>query len=422
MRYQFSAPLFLPGGRLNPAETSRAILRNHFLCSTCLGRQFTHDFPGRPNQEIGRDMADSAGLASDGRECFICHPLREQLAALEKLALELTKDIECRTMLVGVSIPDEIIKREDELRMRYSLLGSESIRRELSREVGKRLAPKLGLEIDFEKPDVTLVFDLNRKEPRVDVQINPVFIFGRYRKLERGLAQTKRYCFSCRGKGCEACLYTGYESTEAIESMVAKELMAAFQGSDWKFHGAGREDVDARMLGNGRPFVLEIIKPGKRTADLSNLERAINLKWGQSIEILDLKYSERREMQRIKTKKFDKTYEVVIAYRGAVGEEAIRALPDKLSGCEVRQQTPLRVMPRRRDIVRRRLVKELRILDVDIAKGRAKLLVRGESGLYVKELMTGDEGRTQPNAKELLGAEAVEMECLDVVKFHDDFG
>lgn len=28
-----------------------------------------------------------------------------------------------------------------------------------------------------------------------------------------------------------------------------------------KFHSGGREDIDVRMLGNGRPFLIELINP-----------------------------------------------------------------------------------------------------------------------------------------------------------------
>lgn len=37
-------------------------------------------------------------------------------------------------------------------------------------------------------------------------------------------------------------------------------------GVDTKFHSAGHEDVDALILGMGRPFVVGIIEPYHRTA------------------------------------------------------------------------------------------------------------------------------------------------------------
>src|SRR3989442_13830033 len=41
-------------------------------------------------------------------------------------------------------------------------------------------------------------------------------------------------------------------------------------------HGMGREDVDARMLGRGRPFIVEIKEPRKRRIDLEAAVGRIN--------------------------------------------------------------------------------------------------------------------------------------------------
>jgi len=406
-----------------PVEKPRAILKRYRLCDACLGRQFAHDATPEQSVRLGREIRRLVGQDNESPEgeCFICFPTRQQLSELEERVPQAMQGIECDTIQVGVSMSDAVTRREDELRIRYSLLEGESIRRELSHRAGIRLAQRLGAKIDFEKPDVTLIFELSGKAPKLEIQINPIFIFGRYRKLERGITQTKRYCPSCRGKGCETCSFTGYEPGESIEFMIAREMMKLFGGSDWKFHGAGREDVDARMLGNGRPFVIEILNPTKRKRDLGEFERETNGRWQGRLEIFGLRHSTRREMQHIKTKKFDKTYELVISFSDDVTEDALRALPEKVSGCEVRQQTPLRVLPRRKDTVRRRLIKGLQILMVDIPARKAQVRLRAESGLYVKEFLAGDGGRTDPSVKGMLGAANLEVESLDVVSVHDDF-
>ena len=41
--------------------------------------------------------------------------------------------------------------------------------------------------------------------------------------------------------------------------------------------------------------------------------------------------------------------------------------------------------------------------------------IKTEGGLYIKELISGDEGRSQPNVSEILGVEAV-CEQLDVLE------
>lgn len=417
-------PFALAVPEMPDQEKAGRILRKYPLCDSCLGRQFTLAHPGMANEEIGREIRGSLRIPDSeptpASECHLCSEVRARLNELEELVPLRLKEVDFRTFLVGLSVPDGVVWKEDELRMRYSLVDSESIRREFSREVGQRLKEKLSREMDYERPDLTLIFDL-REGGRIDIQINPVFVFGRYRKLERGISQTDRYCPACQGKGCEVCSFTGYENEESIESMVSRTVAIAFQGADWKFHGGGREDIDARMLGNGRPFVVEVLKPRRRTVELARMEEEINESWKGRIEVSCLRESSRREMQHIKTMKFDKTYEVTITYSGQPNEEGLSRLPQDMSGCEVRQETPRRVMPRRKDTARRRLVKKLEVME-DLRDGRLlKLRIRCESGLYVKELVNGDEGRTQPNIKDLLGLEEAEVESLDVAWVHDDF-
>ena len=406
-----------------PLQTASRLLERYELCDACLGRQFKLEVEGKNNDQRGRTIRSMLGReASPPDRCAICSEIRPNLAELEEKALDQLRQLSIDTFLVGMTIPDDVIKREDEIRLRYGLMKGESIKRELAREVGERLCEKTSLEIDFEKPDVTLIFDLSPRRPRVVTQANPVFIFGRYRKFERGLSQTDRYCKYCHGKGCEKCGFTGLETSESIESMIATRAVNAFEGDGWRFHGSGREDIDARMLGNGRPFVLEILKPRGRHVDLTALQEEVNSSFRNRIEILGLRRSSRREMQRIKTRKFDKTYEVLVKYRGSLEDDRLESLADEFSGVEIRQRTPLRVLPRRKDMIRKRLVKSLEVLDHDDGSKSLRVRLRCESGLYVKELFNGDNGRTQPNIKELLGMEEISVGELDVVAFHDDFG
>jgi len=60
-----------------------------------------------------------------------------------------------------------------------------------------------------------------------------------------------------------------------------------------------------------------------------------------------------------------------------------------------------------------------RLAVVDLSGETAQVEVRGESGIYVKELIHGDRGRTQPSVAELLGRSCDVVE-LDVLKVHDD--
>ena len=45
------------------------------------------------------------------------------------------------------------------------------------------------------------------------------------------------------------------------QECITEHVVPLYGASDARFHSAGREDVDVRMLGEGRPFVLELLQP-----------------------------------------------------------------------------------------------------------------------------------------------------------------
>src|SRR4030095_2085467 len=108
-----------------------------------------------------------------------------------------------------------------------------------------------------------------------------IFVEGRYRKLCRDLPQTVFFCPECKGhprrrRGCERCEGFGKLTRDSVQELVGWVAGSAFKTRKNKFHGAGREDVDVRMLGEGRPFVLELIAPKVLDVALAALEAEIN--------------------------------------------------------------------------------------------------------------------------------------------------
>ena len=77
------------------------------------------------------------------------------------------------------------------------------------------------------------------------------------------------------------------------------------------------------------------------------------------------------------------------------------------------QRTPQRVVFRRADRERERLVTVLSIQPRE--SGGLELEVRCEHGTYVKEWVSGDEERTRPSLAELLGVPCA-CEQLDVLE------
>ncbi|RLJ06518.1 MAG: tRNA pseudouridine(54/55) synthase Pus10, partial [Candidatus Aenigmatarchaeota archaeon] len=157
-----------------------------------------------------------------------------------------------------------------------------------------------------------------------------------------------------------------------------------------------------------RPWVLEILKPKKRTLDLKQIQREIN--GSRKVRVKGLRKAGKAEVRQVKQLQPDKSYRVLVETEGEINEKILQRLK-RLKN--IQQRTPLRVAKRRADLVRRRKVKELRWKL--ISKRRFELVLRAEAGLYIKELVTGDEGRTNPSVSGLLGMKAKPLK-LDVIK------
>ena len=177
------------------------------------------------------------------------------------------------------------------------------------------------------------------------------------------------------------------------------------------FHGAGREDVDAQMVGSGRPFVLEIKQPRRRDADLEELRVAVAEGTDGKVEIESLAFATHGMIERVKEHDASKTYRAIVDFVESVAEADFEAAIDALEGATIEQRTPHRVDHRRADLVRERTVLEIDGSLTD--EYTATVEVHGEGGLYIKELVSGDEGRTEPSLAGLLGVDAT-VAALDV--------
>ncbi|HID71604.1 MAG TPA: tRNA pseudouridine(54/55) synthase Pus10, partial [Thermoplasmata archaeon] len=291
---------------------------------------------------------------------------------------------------------------------------STSLEKLLKTEIGKKIQEKTGKIVDFHRPDIMAILDTRYDDVRL--QISSIYIYGRYRKLVRGIPQTVWHCRKCRGKGCRYCHFSGKMYETSVQELIAEPVLKVSGGTKTSFHGMGREDIDALMLGNGRPFVLEIKEPKKRVLDYEKLEKEVNKAHPGLVEILGLRSSSHEEVVKIKSSNYPKRYRVKVKCAQKVEEAKLKKAFQTLTGAVIEQRTPLRVKHRRADKVRKRKVLEIegRILD----DHTLEIEVKGESGLYIKELVHGDGGRTKPSLSELLENEC-EVETLDVIWIYD---
>jgi len=420
--------------------TAQKVISEGLICDNCLGRQFAKLSTGLTNRDRGAairlvlamaadvDAGAFTGAVADVADntvhqtfcgdlrlpecCWVCNGLFEDevLDLWASRALSILETIEYETFLVGTRLSGLLSENEELL---WEVVGTdyaEPLKSEVNREVGKRIASRTGKEVNFTEPDVLLLLDLARET--VESRIKPTYIYGRYQKLVRGIPQTRWYCRECRGAGCKLCNFTGQIASESVEELIAVRAVEAARAAGAKFHGAGREDADARMLGEGRPFVLELIEPRKRTLDLSTLASEINAYCKEKVVVSDLRFVDPKTVGELKSGRHDKVYLATIACAGVDRDTLAWGLGDIT--CTIQQRTPSRVVHRRADLVRKRRVYAAALESFSDSDGSAVIRIECEAGLYVKELISGDSGRTVPSLAEVVGSD-VTVTALDVV-------
>jgi len=429
------------------------MLVKHPLCDHCLGRQFALLGHGVENDERGKAIklvltlkahalalsGEESGIASikilaangffptaqellnemgkrvyakkASSECYLCGNTFTRIATMAEEAVRLLEEFEYSNFLVGTELPAKAAEREDEFKAEFGVLHGENMRNEFGRLVGKEIARITMKEVEFKRPEMVVL--INPFDHSVRLQPNPLFVSGRYRKLVRNIPQSKWFCSSCHGKGCEKCGFTGKLYQESVQDIIEKPFLEATDGLKTSFHASGREDIDARMLGRGRPFVIEVTKPKKRFLDLKAMKKAVNAIGKGKVQVSDMKLVDKTVVQELKKgESRQKEYRVLIEFEKGISNKDLRSLENALTNASVKQQTPLRVVHRRADMTR-----EKYIYDVSVKKlspKKAEMKIRCQGGLYVKELVTGDEGRTVPNVSAILKRRATPKN-LDVL-------
>ena len=409
---------------MNLLDDARAVIREGPICDACLGRPFADRSFGLANGERGRSLRVAVAMADDEpydppeEECWVCEGLCEEFDEWADRVVEAIGDIEFDTYQVGTRPPPLVEENETMLRDLTGLSedAGEPFKSEFNREVGKRVGRETGAEVDFTRPDVQATIDI--EADAVDVHVNSAFVYGRYKKLERGIPQTEWPCRECGGSGeraGEPCLYcdgTGYQYPESVEQLTTPPVVEAMDGESATFHGAGREDIDARMLGTGRPFVIEVEAPRRRWPDGAALEEAINGFADGTVEVEGVRLATYEMVERVKSHDASKTYRAEVEFDAPVEQDALDEAMAALEGETIEQSTPERVDHRRASKVRERTVYEADATLSD--ETHATVEVNGEGGLYIKELISSDAGRTEPSLAGLLGVDTM-VTHLDVL-------
>jgi len=394
------------------------ILKEGFVCDRCLGRQFAQLLTGLTNGDRGKILRNYVAMLLDSEEkidvddsnfygikfhlrkfdtkkpnrCSICSDVFPELKKKVKLIIKKLKKYEYKTFLVGCKLTHGVIEKEQDLWNRVGIYWCESIKTEINRELGKEIEKITGKVMDRKHPDITILFDINTDEVRLNIR--SIYVYGKYQKLVRGIPQTKWK---------KKIFHT------SVQDIIEKPFLKQTRSEKSSFHGAGREDINVRCLG-WRPFVIELVDPRGRKLKLKQIQKEINK--SKKVKVKNLKIVERRFVIKLKFTEYDKTYRALVEFENPADNlKRIKVLKDAI----IEQKTPIRVLKRRVDKLRRRKVKDIKYRL--ISKKKVEFIIKTQAGLYVKELITGDKGRTEKSISGLINNKVKKIE-LDVIKVH----
>ena len=393
-------------------------LASEGLCDRCLGRMFGKIGTGMTNDVRGRMIRDA--LSEMGEDlpaadlCPVCEDVFSLMPRFAENVAEAVNEVESENFLVGTKVEPSIVETEKALWEKYGLENPEAIKSELNREIGKLVLPLVHRRVEFKNPQVVALVDTRFGDVKLDIA--PLFIGGRYNKYSREIPQTIWPCRECHGKGCPHCHGKGKMYETSVQEIIGNIALEMAEGDEHFFHGMGREDIDARMLGDGRPFVLEISQPKKRFIDLDELEKRSSA--GEMAAFNSLHFVQREAVERYKGAASDKIYRVRVKADGKVNKETVVEVGLSFKDADIDQRTPRRVEHRRADLVRHRRIHWVTADSFD--EDGFDLELETDSGTYVKEFVSGDDGRTQPNFSERLGIKCVVV-ALDVlaIDYHE---
>ncbi|KAI3797028.1 hypothetical protein L1987_39718 [Smallanthus sonchifolius] len=235
----------------------------------------------------------------------------------------------------------------------------------------------------------------------------PVYIGGRYLKLSRNVSQT-RWIIDDERKG-EA----------SVEELIGENILPMCNGDGYKFHAAGREDIDVRMLGSGRPFLIEIqnARHLPSEASIKEMEKKINSLESNLVRVKHLKIwgSQGWSLMREGEAEKQKQYAALVWISRSIKDDDLEAV-SSLKDLKVLQRTPVRVLHRRSPLDREKIIHWMKIEKIAGSSQYFLLHLCTQAGTYIKEFVHGDLGRTQPSIGSILGCrtEILQLDVTDV--------
>jgi tRNA pseudouridine synthase 10 len=193
---------------------------------------------------------------------------------------------------------------------------------------------------------------------------------------------------------------------QSVQCRIANNIKEQIFGSkEAILHAAGREDIDVRMLGRGRPFILELVNPKKAVSCHSNVDQLQALQENDLLKVRQFKIVDKAYFDHLKDIESSKakSYCCIVWSKRPVTPADCEKL-SLIRDLSVAQKTPIRVLHRRSQLIRDKTVHRLRAKWIN--RHYFELHVVASAGTYIKEFVHGDLGRTTPNICAILNTEA----------------
>lgn len=237
-----------------------------------------------------------------------------------------------------------------------------------------------------------------------------LFIYGLYIKKERFVSQTPM------------------PNVPNAVSDIFKDFVSFYDADSFKFVGAGREDVDTINV-LGRPFYVEFKNPKK------NIFTPIppSFRENKFVALKDLMRVNGSKIKKIileGERSHKKSYTAIVfcgkpqspneLFGKTENSDDDFWTSDELkfgslinTKYEILQKTPLRVLHRRANLVRRR---EIKITKIEETRPYLRFSMQSTAGTYIKKFVTGDLGRTTPSVASLLNCscDCIELNVLEI--------
>ncbi|MHB8568170.1 MAG: tRNA pseudouridine(55) synthase [Nitrososphaerales archaeon] len=361
------------------------------LCESCIEREYGASKP----RGIARSIKPS--------DCDICHGELSKLPKLVEEINEKLREFEFETFQVGTAVPQRFLDKEDELRSAFKIRGRENLKTQITRSIGSRISKKLQKNIDYARPELTILVSLN--DHSITISPKSIWLEGSYLKNERGVAQKGRLCAVCGGLGCASCEFKGFDRA-SIQSIIGDFLKEAYLAHDCNFIWIGSEDENSLVGGTGRPFFVEVVRPkrrGKGTAKIVGRGKTkMSIALGHGVAF---RHSGVLSAKPTNIPQFKLECEVHLVRKLVEGESNdqatidIKKIESSFSPAEIIVQVPRKF---------RTVSKKVDSVSVNEEGGHATLVIRCDGGIPIRKLLAAKDDSVSPNFNEFIRGYAID--------------